>query len=430
MTEEQIKKLTEKLESQVGVQKKFDDTLTEIKKEFAEQGVIPQLKKAVEELCAKHKAAMEDVTVRLAAIKRDVVPDNGIYRGMFGKPQTARAVALLAIMLTCLDAQMTARAADILKTDHKSVIETKAGTPHPGEAGLVPTIISDRVQFLVESSSAYASLAFKMPMTSDSLSFTRSKQSMRARKTKYRTTPTQQQANWSGINLQAEPYTILTSYPISLEEDALIPIGDMIGQDMGLGFALAYEENGLIGDGTAAYDNETGLCFMLKQGAYAASKITGSGTGWGNGLSGGGGIVEEDLLKMIGTARYVRPGMGRFICSPEFYWTVMVPIIINKGGVTVQMAEDGPRFMFQGVQVMISYSMPRVSGSGQIACLYGDIGLSSTIGVRKVMTLAQSREVFFTSQEVAVLASSRMAQANHTLGDATTPGPVVGLYTG
>lgn len=91
--------------------------------------------------------------------------------------------------------------------------------------------------------------------------------------------------------------------------------------------------------------------------------------------------------------------------------------------------QEGFTLHIFGVPCDISHVMPRTSGNSQIPLLIGDIGQSSTLGRRQTLTIEQSREALFTSREIAVLGTARYAINNHSLGDTTTPGPVVGVMT-
>ena len=122
--------------------------------------------------------------------------------------------------------------------------------------------------------------------------------------------------------------------------------------------------------------------------------------------------------------------MGKFSCSNEFFWQVLAKITTGKGGVTMrESGRPAPRFMFNGTTVEITPVMPRIQGNSQVPLLYGDFGLAGTIYDRKQMEIRESREVRFESKEVVMLATERIDLDPHTLGDAVTPGPVVGLIT-
>jgi len=157
-----------------------------------------------------------------------------------------------------------------------------------------------------------------------------------------------------------------------------------------------------------------------------------------NGVDDGGGLVlgsgnawdeltVDDFLKMKGQARYVRE--GKWYMSSEFFWTCIAGLIMDAGGRTMMETSRGPVLAFLGSPVEITPSMPRTEANSQIACLYGDLRLSSTHGVRKELTIEQDTSVKFIERQVAVLGTQRHALSNHTLGDDTTAGPMVGLIT-
>jgi HK97 family phage major capsid protein len=422
----ELKELLAKAKEALANSKKLEEAITEIKSWGADKGRLAEAEKAVNQLREDHKSMMADLTKRLDQIRRQVLSANGSYRGTFASEEQAREFALLMISRTSRD--HSARALEILNADHKEFMQRATGTPHEGEAGLVPHEHSSRIQRLVEEFGLYGRLAFRMPMSSDTLTFHRRKSGLRARKSKVRTTVSEQTMAWEPINLTAEDFDILVSYPIYLADDALVAIAEVLAQEIGLGFATALDEDGFTGDGTADFDTEVGITFRLTEingvddggGLVLASGA--AGAGWG-------GIVEGDIAKLIGQARFVRPGMGRLVGSNEFYWQVLAKLIMAKGGVTRREAEEGPRLQYFGVPYEVTPAMPRTAGNSQVPLLFGDVNRSSTIGDRKRMEIRESREVRFESKEVVVLASARYAINNHSLGDDTTPGPVVGLIT-
>jgi HK97 family phage major capsid protein len=205
----------------------------------------------------------------------------------------------------------------------------------------------------------------------------------------------------------------------------IVPFAEMLADEMSLGFAIAEDENMFLGDGTDTYDNVVGAIPRL-------INVNGVDDGGGLVLASGNlwsEIIEADILKLIGQARYVRPGQGRFACSNEFFWQVLAKITTSKGGVTMRESESGPRFMFNGIDVKITPVMPRVQGNSQVPLLYGDFKLAGTLYSRRQLEMRESREVRFESKEVVLLATERIDMDPHSIGDATTPGPVVGLIT-
>jgi len=121
--------------------------------------------------------------------------------------------------------------------------------------------------------------------------------------------------------------------------------------------------------------------------------------------------------------------MNKWFVSNPFIWQVMAPIQTDGGGNTVMNLADGPKLQFMGAEVEITQVMPTVGADSQICALFGDLKLSSTLGRRQELTIDESRDVKFIERQVAVLGTQRHAINNHSLGDATNAGPVVGLIT-
>ena len=84
---------------------------------------------------------------------------------------------------------------------------------------------------------------------------------------------------------------------------------------------------------------------------------------------------------------------------------------------------------FLGYPVELTPKMPKVEGNSQVCALFGDLRLSSTHGRRRDLYIEEDRSVKFIERQVAVLGTQRHAVNNHSLGDATNAGPVVGLIT-
>jgi HK97 family phage major capsid protein len=427
MLDKELKELLEKAQEAIGNQAQMQKAIDAINAWGAENGRLKQAENAIKQIEEKHHQITVDLDAKIASAARRAYDGNGNYRGHFASETQARTFALSVIAGTAPEGSDARKlAVKILAHEHKDFADRQKDVS--GEQALIAHEHSTRVHRLVEDSSVWARHAFAMPMGTSEVSFTRRVSGFRAHKTKARATVAKQDMQVAPVNLTVSDFDILTSYPKQLEADSLVPIAEMLMGEMSLGFSLALEEDGLIGDGSAAYDNETGLTFLLKQingvdeGGGLVLATGANGAGWSS-------IVNNDILKLIGRARNVRPGMGVLIGSNEFFWTVLAKLITAAGGVTKMEMENGFSLNFFGVPYEVSHVMPRSAGNSQIPLLYGDLGQSSTLGNRQQTTIETSREVYFTTKEIAVLATSRYAINNHSLGDDTPAGPVTGLIT-
>ena len=159
-----------------------------------------------------------------------------------------------------------------------------------------------------------------------------------------------------------------------------------------------------------------------------------------NGVDDGGGlvlasgnlwseIVEADINKLIGQCPNYQGIQPKLYCSNPFFWQVLNKINNAKGGVSKMEFQGVQKLACMGYPVEIVNVMRKTDGNSTVPLLFGDLRLSSTHGRRQQITVEQSNDVKFLERQVAVLGTQRHAVTNHSLGDATNAGPIVGLIT-
>lgn len=430
MEDKEMQQLIEKaLQKALGFDPKgLQTSVNEIKAWGAENGRLKEAENAIKQVEETVRGVSANIEQKLMATARRAYNQQGSYRGAFASEDQAREFALNACRLSAgSDHQDAAkRAVQILSTDHKEFFDRVKDLT--GEESVMPHEHSTRIHRLVEDYGNFPRRAFHMPMAGDTLSFTRRISGFRARKSKVRAKIGKQNMQVAPVNLTADSFDILTSWPKKIDDDAFVSLAELFAVEMGLGFAVALDEDGYIGDGSDAFDNEEGIVFKLKN-------INGVDDGGGLVLSSGGassgwsGVTKDDVLSMIGRARYVRPGQARLEGSSEFFWTVLAKIITDAGGRTMMESQQGLQLNFFGVPYDINHVMPRTTGNSQVPLIYGDTFQSSTLGDRQQLSIDTSKDVYFESKEIGMLGSARYAIQNHSLGDDVTPGPVVGLIT-
>lgn len=429
MTEAELKALMQKaIEAHMGCDTKtFQETLNEIRGLCADDGRIKQAEDAIKQIEQTVKDLPTNIEAKMQAAARRAYDMNRNYVGSFASEDEAREFALNVIRLSTKSGDgLHTQAVEVLDADHKAFFQVAKDIS--GEQAIIPHQHTARIQRLVEVSSAYVGNVFRQPMTSDTMSFSRAIGGMRARKTSARSNVPSQNTTVVPVNLTAYSWDIFTSYPKDFNADALVSYAELLVMDMRDGFTIAFEEDGFIGDGTDAYDNEMGIATLLKS-INGVDDGGGLVLGSGNAGDGWSGLTKDNFLKLFGQARYVQQGQGKAYGSNEFFWQVIAPIISDAGGRTMMETQSGFKMNIFGVPYEVVHTMPRVAGNSQIPMVYGDLRSSSTLGVRSQLTIDTSEHVLFRSKEIGVLASNRYAMNNHTLGDATNAGPVVGLIT-
>lgn len=400
----------------------FDSETKELLTQFRTYvGEMPQIKQAVTQLEEQMRGMPATIENKLTAVHQVMYSPQGQYRGLLGSEANARGLGLLAMAMIGGDA----KAAGALRAEFKDIAQRAMGDTMGNGGGLVPIEYSSRIQRLVEDSGVFPANAFPMPMSSDSLSFQRRKAGLTVFKTGRAQDVTESELQMVTVNLNADEWNTLAVFPKALEEDSAAALGELLAMEVSTAFAQALDNNGFMGDGTPAYLDVWGIIpRMLEINGVddGGSLVLGSGNAWNE-------LVEDDFLKVAGTLpRYAHPN-AHWYCSSKFFWTTMAKLTLAKGGVTAMEVAGRRQLMYLGYPVEIVSAMPTTQANSQIPVLFGDLRMSSTHGRRKDLTIDRSNDVKFLSRQVALLATQRHAITNHTLGDATTAGPMVGLIT-
>ena len=233
------------------------------------------------------------------------------------------------------------------------------------------------------------------------------------------------------VRLTAKKMTVLSTYSSELSEDAVIDFGSTLASEMAYASALKEDQCLIDGDGTSTYGHIRGLKsqFATTTIGTAPGYRDATGTTWG-------AMVIADITTLISVVPvYAQQGM-KFLCSSQFYYQVMVPLLNAAGGVTgTELQEGFRRPMFQGIPVMFSQVMPIATATSGIMVMLGRFDLSTSFGDRRKMTLEFSKEAYvdsvslFTNDLIAVKSSQRMDINVHSIGSNTVAGPIVALAT-
>ena len=207
------------------------ELLSDVKQQLSEGNKI---KAAVQDIESRLSNVANNVEEKLAAVRNAAYcPDTGRYRGIcFSNEAEARSFGLY-VMSKCGG---DARAASMLKSEFKDLAQRALGDS-PDADGLVPVEFSNRIQRLVEQFGVVARNAFRMPMSSDSLTFSRRKTGLTVFKTGRGQTAEESEQSFATINLNAEEHNVLTSYPKAMGDDAAVEIGELIAMDIAQAFA-------------------------------------------------------------------------------------------------------------------------------------------------------------------------------------------------
>jgi len=245
------------------------------------------------------------------------------------------------------------------------------------------------------------------------------------------TAPTASAPGFKSIGIQ--PKKLMTLVPIDREvtEDAAAAIGEIVGQSIARAFARTEDKCGFIGDGSGTYFNFVGVINALLAMDGTPANMMGvhvqatAGT-WA-------AIVMADLLALPGKIEDAAEDEGspedlRWYCHRNFFWTVMIPLAVAAGGtpaMEVLSTAFGSKRTFAGYPVSFSNVFDRVKAAADHnPLIFANLRKCLLLGDARELSIETSREAYFTTDQIGIRGSERIALSPYNLGtliSATTP---------
>lgn len=259
------------------------------------------------------------------------------------------------------------------------------------------------------------------PMTSDTLSIPKLVSGNTVTYPGEATAITANDQTWGQIALTAVKRAVLTKVSNELAADTVINLVDQLVSRLAHEFARQ-EDNELInGDGTATYGGENGLLNRL--GAAGLNTAPSGDDTWG----------ELAMVDFVNTMSKLPAKYGSdlsWVCSRPFYFGVMLRVLAEAGGNTVQSIEAGAGMnSFLGYPVFLTDKMPTATAVSTKSVLFGAFREAVVIGDRETLSIGFSDQRYFDEDVLAVRATSRYDINVHEPGDGSNAGAYVGLAT-
>lgn len=233
------------------------------------------------------------------------------------------------------------------------------------------------------------------------------------------------------ISLVPRKLACLAKISSELEQDALVAIGEVVGQSIARSMAKAEDLCGFLGDGTSTYFAFQGICGALRAVdpviANIKSLVVGSGNTYAE-------LTLADFRKVCGILPSSAEAGARWYMHKHFFYNVVLPLLWaeTSGKPTIGSPlyyEQGPSKYLLGSPVEFTPAMPKVEGNSQICALLADLKLGCFLGERRTLEIARSEHVFFANDQIAIRGTERIAINAYGVGDMTDAGPICGLIT-
>lgn len=230
---------------------------------------------------------------------------------------------------------------------------------------------------------------------------------------------------FASVSLVAKKLGVLTQISSELLEDSAIMLADVVATEMAYAFALAEDQAGFLGDGTATYGGITGLANALNDSAIVTTATN----------------VDTFGELTIATAHEAMGKLARYAgIMPKWYmhssaWAnAFERLSFAAGGNTMTNFAQGMAPNFAGYPVEFVQVLPSGSSttdhSGAIIAYFGDLSMAAAMGDARGITIAASEHHFFAEDAIAMRATERFDINIHDRGTTTASdqaGAIVGL---
>lgn len=232
---------------------------------------------------------------------------------------------------------------------------------------------------------------------------------------------TESDATWDSVTLVAKKMGCLTKMSSELNEDTIISMTDKLASEMAYAFAYKEDLCGWNGDGTNTYGGIVGARTKILSLAGAVDAASGHDTF--------AEIDKDDLAKvMAALPAYAEPN-AKWYCSKVAWDLVFSRLMAAAGGNTTQTLSGNIERSYLGYPVVISQALPTAQTdiSDTVMLFFGDLAKAATLGDRRGVTISTTDALNFAEDQIAIKATQRVDINVHSVGDASTPGPLVAL---
>jgi len=286
---------------------------------------------------------------------------------------------------------------------------------------------------LVEKFGVAMNLAQRVTMSSDTLLVPRRLTGVTGYWIGENTTITTSDPTATMVQLVAKKLAAATRVSNELLADNAISVSQWLVQEYGTTISAAIDDAFFNGDGTSTYGGIRGLS-QITDGTHAASVVAAA-----SGNTSLAALDIDDYLKALASVPRYAMGTSAWYMHPAVYHQSVQRMMLSSGtagsgtvgalagGNTAANLAQGTPNTFLGLPVVWVLKMNSAPTTGTVAAYVGDLSLSSIMATKGDMNIASSSDRYFEVDQTAWRVTYRADINHHSLGDASTAGPVVAL---
>lgn len=236
---------------------------------------------------------------------------------------------------------------------------------------------------------------------------------------------TEVDVDYGSIQLIANKMGMLCRWSSELDEDAFLDMANELTDRLAKGFAKREDRTVFLGTGNAFSGGFTGVASAVAAGAIYTLPA---------------GVLTYEQITLTHYSAIIAKVADyadencKFYCNKAMYTKSMAPIMAAAGGNTamdVAMGTGRRTYKFLDHEVRTSPLFPKGNSSmvSTVLGIFGDMRQGVAFGQRRGLRLKISEEVYFTTDEIAISGTSRIAVKVHEIGDANDAGSLVVIKT-
>lgn len=305
-----------------------------------------------------------------------------------------------------------------------SVSNTMSENTGAGGGYVVPAQIASSMISFRENVGVARRVCSIMPMSADTLTIPKRAGGLTVYAPGEANAITASDASLSQIELINKKRAVMAQLSQELNDDALVSMTDFLFTEMS--YALALQEDKELINGTGAATTYFGVRGLLNRiGAGGVSTAATNHDTWPE-------LDIADVTSAIGLLpeRYDRD--LSWICSRNFYYTVMLRLMVSAGGNAVNEIAAGAGTgirSFLGYPVYITSQMPTSTAAATVCALFGSFSQAVVLGDRGGITISRDDSLGFASDLITLKATSRYDFNVHEPGTASAAGAYIALKT-
>lgn len=310
--------------------------------------------------------------------------------------------------------------------DHGVESRAQAGGINSLGGVLVSEELSSEIIRLVEEYGVVPSEFRRVSMNTDSMLVARRTGGLSARPIGENAAPTTSDVTFDNVNLVAKLWGIDNRVPNSLLEDSVIDLADAMAVEVAQSFAEAFDNAGLIGDGSSSYHGTVGVATAINDGTHSAGVVTATSRTTFDALT------LTDFTNLVARAPLFARRNAKFYISPAGYGSSMLRLMVASAGNNAADIAGGANLQFLGFPVVLCHPLQSAltGTTGTVACLFGDMSQAGSYGERRAVTIKTDTSRFVEYDQTLTFATARVAIVAHDIGSTTKAGPVVALKFG